>query len=100
MRAFEIDLHERLRAERAYKDIAGNAGQTVRVHMLAARHFPDEAVVEAHLFNDALANPVSPAVADMADPRALGPQQQRGRGGAHAAEFRVLLPLGVDTGIG
>jgi hypothetical protein len=57
-------------------------------------------VVVAKLLDLAAANAVGPAVADVADPGAFGPQQERGGGGAHPLELAVGLAAGVDAGVG
>ena len=63
-------------------------------------YLPDQAVVVAELLDDAVADAVAAAVADVADPGALGAQQQGGAGRAHALELAVLLAAGVDAGVG
>ena len=100
MRAFQIHLHQRLGTERADDNVAGNARQPFRIDALPAGHFPDEAVIEAHLFDLAGADAIGPAVADVPDPGAVGTEEKGRGGGPHTAKFRVLLPLGVDAGVG
>ena len=73
MRPLQVYLHQRLGSQGAHNDVAGDPRQSVRIHVLATRHLPDQAVIEAHLFDDALADTVGPAVADVADPRSLRP---------------------------
>src|SRR5712692_8348911 len=96
MGAFDVDLNKRLRTQRTHDDIAGNALQAFRIDPLAPGHFPDETVVEADLLDLAIANAISAAVAHMPDPGPLRPEQEGGRGCAHAAKIRVLLALGVN----
>src|SRR6185312_16263288 len=62
--------------------------------------FPDPRMVEGELLGDAVADAVSPAIADVADPGPFGAKDQ-GRGGrAEPAELRVLLADRVDAGVG
>src|SRR5262249_10582621 len=99
MRTLEIHLDEWLGTERANNDSAGNAFQGLRIDPLPARHLPHQAVIEAQLLDLAVANPVGPAVAHVAYPSAFGADQQGCGGSTHAAELRVLLPLGMNTRI-
>ena len=100
VRSFNVHLNERLGTERAHNDIARNALEAIRIDAVPPRHLPNQAVVEAHLLDLAGANAISAAIADVADPGTFRPEQQCGRRGAHAAEFGILLPLGVNRGIG
>jgi len=99
MRAFQIDLHERLRSQRSNDDVARDSFECIRIYALAAGHLPDQAVIKTQLFDLPIANAIGSTIADVADPSAFGANEQRRRGGAHAAEFRVLLAFGVDAGV-
>ena len=74
--------------------------QVFRVHVLPAGDLPNGTMVEGELFDDAVADSVRPAIADVGDPGAFGAKQEGRRGRAHAAELGVLLADGVDAGVG
>src|SRR5215472_1422528 len=99
MRPLKIDLHKRLRAEGSNDNVGWNFCEAFRVHSLAASHFPNEAVIEAELFDLSVADAVSSTIADMADPGTFRSKEQRGGGRAHAAELGILLSLGMDAGV-
>lgn len=67
---------------------------------LAAGQLPHQAVVEAELLDEAAANAVDPAVADVAHPRSLGAQHEGGGRGAHAVEVAVLRAARMDGAVG
>ena len=62
--------------ETAMDDVAGDVLHLVGVDVLQPRVLPHQAVVVAELLDEAAANAVAAAVADVADPGALGPKQQ------------------------
>ena len=100
VRPLHVDLHQRLGAEAAVDDVAGDVLHLVGVHVLDAGVLPQQAVVVAELLDPAVADAVDAAVADVADPGAFRAQQQGGGGGAHALELAVGLAAGVDAGVG
>jgi hypothetical protein len=99
VRAFDVDLDLRVGAERADDDVLLEVTEFVRVHALPAGDLPDPRVVERELLRLVAAEPVDPAVADMPDPGALGPEEQRHGGRTEPAELRVLLADLVDAGV-
>ena len=80
--------------------LRGDAVQFFGSLSLPAGQLPDEAVVEAELLDLAVADAVGPAVADVADPGAFGPQHEAGGRGAHALEFAVLPGRGCGCAVG
>src|ERR1700693_6329517 len=100
MGAFDIDLNDFGRAERADNDVAGHAHQLLGGFVLAAGQLPDETVIESELLDLAVADAVATAVADVADPGAVGMNQQGGAGGAHVEELAILLTARVNTQVG
>ena len=57
-------------------------------------------MIEAELFDDAAANAIGSAVADVADPDAFGAQDNGRPGRAHAFKFSILLAARVNNGVG
>ena len=81
-------------------DIAGEVLHLGRVDVFEAGVLPDVAVVVGELLDEAVANAVGPAIADVGEPGGLGPQHQGRASGAGAAKLVVLLAVGVDGGVG
>ena len=74
MRPLDIDADQRIGTERPRDDVRADALELVRIDAVLARQLPDMAVVKSQLFDAAVANAVDPAVADVADPGAFGPE--------------------------
>src|SRR5207248_8494870 len=98
--ALDVDLHQRLRSQAAMNHIGREVLHVGRVDVLEAGDLPDVAVVVGELLDNAIADAVSAAVADVADPGPVGTYDQGGAGRAHAVEFAILLAAGVNGGVG
>ena len=97
MRAFQIDLHRDVGAERTGDDVFRNViGQRI-VQFLAGRlKFPNQAMIESELFEPISPQPIRTAIAHVRENRSFGQEDHRRGRGAHAFEVGTRRTAIVD----